>query len=135
MFRRKQLTDAEYVEQVRRRDRTLRRMWWMWPLLLLATLYCLMRGFDLVHGLSADFPVEKQIVYTGVLLGVLYGFVLSMLAFQAGHCIKQWVDARKGFRTERLMLKYHDELKGMGSSDDTAESIRRRAVRSSRLSR
>ena len=112
MFKRKQLSDAEYVEKIRKRDHTLRRMWWIWPILLFATLYVLIRFGDFIQRFMSDFPVEKQMMYSGLFLGMMFGFTLSVIALQAGVCIKHWIDARQGFRTERLMLKYHDELIG-----------------------
>ena len=106
----KQVSDDEYVEQVRKQDRTIRRMWWLWPVLLFGMLYGLIRVAGFVKAITADFS-HKEMIYAGLLFGVTFGLMISMIAIQSGMCIKQWIDARKGFRTERLMLKYHDELK------------------------
>lgn len=121
MFRRTQLSDAEYAEKIRKRDRSMRRMWWIWPILLLAMLYILVRFGDFIQDFTADFPVEKKMVYAGIFLGVTFGLMLSVIALHAGLCIKHWIDARQGFRTERLMLKYHDELKGKGPPNKASE--------------
>ena len=121
MFRRKQLSDAEYVEKIRKRDRTLRRLWWIWPILFLAILYILVRFGDFIQEFIADFPVEKKMVYAGLFLGMTFGLILSMLALHAGICIKHWIDARQGYRTERLMLKYHDELNEKAPSNKVSE--------------
>lgn len=112
MFRRRQLSDTEYVEQVRKRDRTIRRMRWLWPLLLLAMLCCLLWLAELVQTI----PDEKMLVYVGLLLGASFGFIFSIVAAHAALCVKQWIEARHGFRTERLMLKYYDELNNKESS-------------------
>jgi|GEM_PF-1665356 len=124
MMRRRQVSDEEYVEKVRKQDRTIRRMWWLWPVLLFATLYCLIRYAGSVQDITADFQLEKKMVYAGLFLGTTFGFMLSMIAIQSGMCIKQWIDARKGFRTERLMLKYHDELKQKETPNKEPESTR-----------
>lgn len=121
MFGRKQISDAEYVEQIRKRDRSIRRMSWIWPILLLAMVYLLIRLGDIIQEFSVDFSVEKKMVYAGLLLGVVFGFILNTIAHYAGNFIKHWIDARQGFRTERLMLKYHDELREKDASNNASE--------------
>ena len=110
MFRQKQLSDAEYVEQIRRRVRTHRRMWWVWLLLFFAMLYGLVRFGVLVAAITGDFPAEKGVVATGLFVGVLFGFALSLIAHRVEQYLIQWILARQEFRTEQLMLKYYDEL-------------------------
>ena len=116
---RQRLTDAEYVERVRKQDRTRRRMWWLWPALLVAMFYALSQFVGIIQRFTAGFPTEKKLLYFALGLGVIFGVVLCFIAAQTAIFIKNWIDARQGFRTERLMLKYHDELLEKEDSEKT----------------
>ncbi len=126
-FMRKPISDEKYVEQIRKQDHLLRRMWWLGPVGLLVMLYCLIRLADIVEGLTAHLQLERKLVYAGLLLGVSFGLLLTSIAVQTGNFIKHWIDTRHGFRTERLMLKYHDELMyktpGQASHTTTAPTL------------
>lgn len=113
-FRRKALSDEEYVEKVRKGDRTIRRIRWIWPLLFIGLICCLFAFLELIPRLAAqtDKVTGDGSFYGGLALGAMFGLLFVFTAAQAGHAIKEWLDARRGFRTERLMLRYHDELQG-----------------------
>jgi hypothetical protein len=106
----RRLTDEEYVSRVRKRDRDVRRTQWMWPIVLVAMFYCLAQGPHLVLQYTSRAPVSKQYAYTMLALGFVYGVFLLMVATQAAVVVWKWIESRRGFRTERLMLRYHDEL-------------------------
>lgn len=63
------VSDEEYVERVRKTDRTVRRTWWMWPILLVGMFYCLARGGELVQQYTSHCPVSKQHAYLALALG------------------------------------------------------------------
>ena len=71
----------------------------------------------MIQSFAKDMPLEKQIYYTGFALGITFGFILIMILFQAAHCFKQWLNARTGYKVEKLMLKYYDELKEIKKSN------------------
>ena len=106
------MSDEEYVEQIRKNDRTFRRMRWWWPCLFVGTLFVLAWSGDVVRKIIEwCFPGEKETVYLGLCLGISFGLMLFTVGFQAAMCLKHWIDARSGYRTERLLLQYHDQLR------------------------
>lgn len=107
----KTLSDDEYVEWVRRRDRSARRFQWFWLGLFIA----MVAGLVACALLPARIPVGPWdptgtgYIYGGFFVGVPLGIVFGVVAVQAGAVARRWLDARNGSRTERLLLKYHDE--------------------------
>jgi hypothetical protein len=108
IFRRRQLSDAEYVDHIRKQDLVIRRMRWIWPILMVAVLLTLTRVGRLIQLIGEDLPMDKLILYTGMAFGFSFGLMLNLTCLNAALCLKQWLDAYRGYRTERLMLKYHD---------------------------
>ena len=125
IWKRKHLSDEEYVEQIRKRDWQFRRWRWLWPLLALAMIYILADISRLVASITKDFSMDRQLVAAGLIFGGMFGMMFAVVCMQAGLVLKQWFDARNGFRTERLLLKYHDELRKTGVSNTTPADIRR----------
>jgi hypothetical protein len=99
-------------------------MWWLWPALLVAMFYALSQFGEIIQRITSDFPVEKRLFYSSLGLGVIFGVVLCVIAAQTGIIIRHWIDARQGFRTERLMLKYHDELMEKEASNQASQQKR-----------
>ena len=124
MFREKKLTDEQYVERIRQKDRFVRKTIWMWPLVLILFVICTVMLVDIVHKVINTVPVERGIQIAGLALAAVFGFFLGFLVHQAGFSIKRWLDAKAGFRTERLMLKYHDELKKETASNQQLDGTR-----------
>lgn len=123
IFRKKALSDAEYIETLRSRDRFVRRTRWIWPVLLIALMGCLIGWSSLSLRLSKDLPADKPWYYeAGVVLGVSFGFVFVVTAAQAALALKHWNEARTGYRTERLLLEYHDRLREREAADGSARS-------------
>ncbi len=106
------LSDQAYVEEIRKRDYTFRRIRWIWAVLLVLSLVAMFIFNDFIQGINDSFPESEAGLDRGLILGAIFGFMFAMLASQAGHCFNEWLDARNGYRTERLLLKYYDELKG-----------------------
>jgi hypothetical protein len=79
--------------------------------LLIAAVCCLFGFVGVVREITEDRTDSRRMIYVGLALGAVFGFMCVVIAAQAGHFLKQWYEARHGFRTERLMLKYHDQLK------------------------
>jgi hypothetical protein len=110
-IRRKPLTDAEYIEQVRRNVKRSRRYgFWCLPLLLASvvglgwaaeTLFRALFNvfFALVAGLNAD-----------IVFGIMIGFMLGVATAKLLHSLTIPVDNR----LFRLLLKHHDALVGLG---------------------
>jgi len=121
-FWRKTLSDEEYVEQIRKRDRIFRWMQWIWPVLLIALVCCLFSFAGLIQKFAADIPTDRAMFYGGLVLGGLFGFMFIMTAAQAGLALKQWIEARRGFRTERLLLQYHDRLMEKEASNKSVQA-------------
>jgi len=112
-------SDEEYVESVRRlvaRSRWfglfhafaciffLAMFWWTWRMALS------------IDSMIADLPVSvERGAFLGVMMGAFAGFAL-LLAAQNAIWAGQYL---RGMRTEKLMLKFHDEWK---RADPTASS-------------
>jgi len=92
-------------------------MCWLWPVLLIGVLYGLVTFVEIIQRFTAGLPIDKRLLYSAVGTGVIFGVAVSMIAAQTGIIIKHWIDARQGFRTDRLMLKYHDELREKETSN------------------
>ncbi len=112
IFFKKKLSDDEYVEQVRKRDLAGRRLQWVWLILFLVSIFALKNFPDLIDRWSGLLNGKNKFVFAGIFLGFTFGLMLATIVVQTGICLKLWINARTGFRTERLMLKYHDELSG-----------------------
>ena len=110
------LSDDEYVEKIRNQDHTRRRLWWLWPVLFVGMSYGLIVFSYIIEKFAANFTGEKKLLYSCLCLGVIYGVGLCVTAAQTALIIRKWIEARHGFRTERLMLKYHDEFKNETSN-------------------
>ena len=121
-LKRKALSDEEYVERVRKCDRTFRRMRWIWPLLFLLNVCCLILVAGIVPRILVGIPNDKSVYYYGLLLGAIFGALFLMIAAHSGLCIKQWNEARSGFRTERLLLQFHDKLNDRGISNKSVQA-------------
>jgi type VI protein secretion system component VasK len=121
-FWKKVVSDEEYVEQIRKRDRIFRWMQWIWPVLLIALVCCLFSIAGLIQKFAADIPTDRAVFYGGLVLGALFGFMFIMTAAQAGLALKQWIEARTGFRTERLLLQYHDRLMEKEASNKSVQA-------------
>ena len=111
IFRRKTLSDDDYVEKLRKQDRSFRRIRWIWPILFSLSIGGLYYFGELVKSFPGPVPEIKSVYYSGFALGAIFGFIFVGAAAQTGIALKHWLDARSGFRTERLLLQYHDQLK------------------------
>ena len=107
IFRHEEPTDEQYVETIRKQYHTLRRTQWLWPILFICFIWCIIK-LSLIVGEPSGLDTES---YHGFAVGVILGMFFCVIALQSGLTLKQWHDVRHGFRTERLLLKYHDELK------------------------
>jgi hypothetical protein len=114
LFQRRQLSDTEYIEQVRKFIR-----WWdHWrcfgvALHLAIIAAAIWFGFclvDLLRKLQALFPLPNAQIETLVLIGVLAGMQLGFIVHGA---IWGLIQAIMGLRNERLLIKYHDRLSGL----------------------
>ena len=117
IFRRKQIPDEQYVERFRKYDRSIRKMQWIWPILAAAMICLLIAFLVLIAEFFRNFPSDREMLYSGLILGIVFGLMISGLIVGAVRCISNWFDARGGFRAERLMLKYYDLLKQMEAQD------------------
>ncbi len=114
---RRTLSDDDYVAQVRKRDLAFRRSRWAYPVaLLVATgaVCAVAIGFRGLVQLSEG----SRLALVGFLAGVLYAGMLLFFLLGTIACLIEWGRARRGDRTERLLLKYYDELKAGKSSNN-----------------
>jgi hypothetical protein len=111
IFQRKKLSDEEYVEWIRKQHRGFRRIRWIWLVLLLCWISCLYFIASIIQSAATFIPNNEVLFYGGFAMGTILGFMFLCFAGQAGATLKKWFEAHSGFRTERLLLKYHDQLK------------------------
>jgi hypothetical protein len=106
-IRPKHMSDAEYVESVRKvvaRSKALLVLYVCNAVLLIGVNL----GFWYVlQSLREIWPGIDEGLYAGILVGVVAGIGLTGAVSAIGSAIRYWCD---GFRSERLMLKFHDEL-------------------------
>ena len=108
-------SEEEYVEEIRRRVSAVQRMRPVFlAMFLLATGAALFVLYT-VPGMFSNMPYERVMVYAGIFIGITIGFLFTIFVASAGRHLKGWLELRNGFRTERLMLDYHDRLKANGA--------------------
>jgi len=118
------LSDDEYIELIRKRDRVFRRMRWVWFGLLVALLAVLFWFNHTVQKISAKLGEDRGDYSEGMFLGICFGFLFVIICAQAAMTLKCWLDSRHGFRTERLLILYHDrvvEMEATTSAKDRDE--------------
>ncbi len=86
-------------------------------MLLVGMFYGLYGFAGIIQRFTVAYPIEKRLLYSALGLGVIYGAALSVTAAQVAVIIYKWIEARQGFRTELLMMKYHDALKEKETSN------------------
>lgn len=114
------LSDDEYIEMIRKRDRIFRRTRWIWVGLLVALIVVLFWFNRTVQKISAKMGEDQAEYSAGFFLGISFGFVFVMVSAQAAMALKHWLDSRHGFRTERLLILYHARLVEMGVTTASA---------------
>jgi hypothetical protein len=119
----KHLSDVEYVERVRKRIRSFEHLRWIWPVLLVGVFVLLCNLGVLLHKCASLFSVDQAGLLNGLILGTVIGVVFGTIAIQTGLCLKNWNDARRGFRTERLMLRLYDDKRERETSNKHLEHI------------
>jgi len=102
----RQLSDEEYIAKIRKSVNTVNRFRWFWPILFLSLFACLIKFVDLIQKIV---PNPDNHTVTGFTLGIIFGIFIVFTTAQAAHCLRNWWEAYRGWRTERLLLKYYDE--------------------------
>ena len=107
-------TDEEYVESVRKQiGRSkwfgvfhacgciffLGMFWWIWWM---------------IYSTDSTFAVFPQAAGSGGIIGIALGAFAGIQLVLAGQNAMWAAQHFRGHRTERLMLRFHDELKGGG---------------------
>lgn len=123
--RRKPLTDAEYVERVRKEERRCRSLTKWYALLVavigIAWLYLVIYSIEkLAQGLLGN-PANQLLV--GYALGAIFGFISGAIAFKVAHLAVQAITVWKGDRKSQLLLRYHDHLCELAKQDETSRAI------------
>jgi len=116
IFQKKALSDDDYIDMLRKRDRLFRRMRWVWFGSLVALAGTLLLLSRVVLEFTATVPENERGHWTGLVLGFGFGFMFVILCAQAGKTLNNWTESRNGFRTERLLIQYHDRLKELESA-------------------
>ncbi len=107
----KRKNDAEYVESVRK---IVRRTKWLAVFHGIMALFffgCYLVMVRMIYSAEPQVPGFAESISTGLRIGVMLGaFIGALLVFGAVN-VKYSITLLKGQRTERLMLKFHDELR------------------------
>lgn len=115
IFQRKTLSDAEYIDLLRKRDRVFRRMGWVSLGLFVAIFGVLLQFVYKIQKYSGSLPEDESGYRAGLVLGICLGLMFVIFTAHAGITLKNWIESRHGFRTERLLIQYHDRLKEIES--------------------
>ena len=112
---RKRLSDEAYVEEIRRRVSAVQRVRPVFLVIFLLMVCLVIFVLYTVPRMISNMPYERVMVYSGIFMGMAIGLLFfTYVALAASH-LKRWLDLRQGFRTEKLMLDYHDRLKAAGA--------------------
>ena len=111
IFQKRARSDDDYIEMLRKRDRVYRRMGWISLGLFVAMVGVLLQFVYKIQKYSGSLPEDESGYRAGLVLGICLGFMFAIFAAQAGFALKNWIESRHGFRTERLLIQYHDRLK------------------------
>ncbi len=118
---RKTLSEEEYVEEIRM---SLAKAARIRPELMVMALLTTCAALFLMGSVPAiiqEMPFEKTTVYYGILLGFFFGLLFICFAVMARKYLWLLIYHRRGFRTERLMLDYHDRLNALGALPDAPD--------------
>ena len=111
-FGKRDETEDQYVARVRKNDRIVRRFKPFWLLIFIChagLLVAIVSLFDLATETEAESPWRH---WLGFGLGLIFGLWFALILAQAVISVKHYLDAKHGFRTERLLIKYYDQTKG-----------------------
>jgi hypothetical protein len=111
-----QLSDAEYIEKMRKKVNTVYRLRWFWPIMFLCY-FGLFIWCTTVFDRVIPKPDHNQV--WGFVFGAIMGLGFGLTTAMAGFCILHWWEAYRGWRTERLLLKYYDELQANQRGHET----------------
>ena len=112
----KRLSDDEYVAAVRSSDLAFRRSLWVYPVMLVFNLYAIYWFATNFYSLL-EASKEGRPALVGFVAGVVYGAGLVALSFGTIACLVEWSRARTGYRKDRLLMKYYDELQSKNTSN------------------
>jgi hypothetical protein len=101
-----QLSETEYIAKIRKKVNTVHRLRWLWPTLFLCYFGLFIWFIENLE--RFEIKPDQYKVY-GFVSGVIAGLFFCFTAFQAVYCLRYWWEAYRGWRTERLLLKYYDE--------------------------
>ena len=112
----RRVSDDDYVAKVRKNNLVLRRSQWAYPfafILNAGAFYLVATNINLL----VKFSEGSRLAAVGFLAGVIYAGVLLFVFVGTIGFLVQWTTIRRGNRTEKLLLKYYDELQERGSSN------------------
>ena len=100
-WKRKEVTDDEYVAAVRGRDRSYRKMFWVWPAIFVAFVFLLIKILVVVKQIGDMMPDTKEhetilTHWTGFAFGGVLGVLFGAVALKTGLLIKQWYRPEAG---------------------------------------
>jgi len=99
------ISDEEYVEKTRKKVKAVHRLRWLWPSIFLCYF-----GLFIWFVEITERPEPDQYELFGFVSGAITGLGFCFTTVMAGSCLRNWWDSYRGWRTERLLLKYYDEL-------------------------
>jgi hypothetical protein len=100
------LSDEAYIEKIRKKVNTVNRLRWLWPILFFCLFACLIWFIELMTEIE---PNPDKYTVLGFTTGIIFGLFFLFTTAQAAECLRNWWEAYRGWRTERLLLKYYDE--------------------------
>lgn len=115
IFRKKRLSDNEYVELIRKRDRVFRKWRWVWFVLMIAAFVTMFFFNHMVQRISSEPGIDRDKYDAGMFLGITFGFFWVLICVNATVTLWNWIQAKSGFRTERLLLEYYDKVEAMNA--------------------
>lgn len=106
----REITDDEYVDHVRRALAQPMRYNWLFLLQMLIVLWILIYlGWQMAAAMQTP-RSDGSAFQLGVILGIGFGLGAAIVLYHVFRYLRHWADVRSGFRTQRLLVQYYDRL-------------------------
>lgn len=121
----KRKTDAEHVEWVRQQVARSRLHLWFQLGMSVFFVVAFLVYWRWIYSIPETVPEMREGIGIGFTVGLSLGSMAAMMIFCSVMCIFFAIPHMNGFRTERLMLKYHADVvsTGMTASNNSSEDI------------
>jgi len=118
------LSDAEFVEKLRKNLRVSKRVAWIHLAVVIAFSVLIPKFFQIFSSITKDMPDDaRKFAYTGLQLGLVFGLLISGYIVKAAEAIVRGFNLFGFNRESELLVKYHDVLKLVATQQSCEQSL------------